>query len=126
MAELADPGADVVTDVSMARQWLMHRGRVEDPSRFYYLLRYDVAHELDALLHDEVGQRDAVLGALEKNFFGRPVPGDRLVPEAWESGTIVIFSGDPRLAETVDLDAWRRNIDILHDEPSLLVGRVTR
>ncbi len=128
-----DPGAAVLTNSRTARAWLAHGDRSHPDSRpsttadWHYLFQHDMYFELDQLLHAEVGQRDAIFGAMDRHFYGRPALD--LLPSHWAPGTIVIFEDGGRLAETIDLPLWRTYLDLEVEFESdngagLLIGRV--
>ncbi len=123
--ELADYRGPVVTNFALARPWLEFRGLL-DPARtpLHFIVQYDMAFELDRLLHAEVGQREAIYAGLEQHFYGPPVAPDQLVPEAWPPGTIVIFRADDDLADTIDVDRWEAAMTVFAETDELTFARL--
>lgn len=118
-------GAAVITNDPLVRAWLDHRDIAGDPNRYHFVLGHDTAYELDRLFNHDVGQGEALVGAMQSAFYGRPISTDDpgLEPEHWPPGSIVIFTRDQRLAETLDVEDWLDHVDLAIDD-AFVVGRI--
>jgi hypothetical protein len=123
--ELAQVEAPIITNVSAARAWLDHRGVLDETrTPVHYIVQRNMAFELELLLHDEVGQREAILRGLDHRFYGRPIEPAALVPEAWPAGTIVILRDDDELAQTLDLERWQAAMTVIYQRDGLTVAQL--
>lgn len=123
--ELGRRDAPIVTNVSVARAWFDHRGLIDEQrTPVHYIMQRNMVFELDALLHAEVGQREAILRGLDRCFYGRPIAPPALVPEAWPPGTLVILQDDDQLAQTLDLERWQAAMTVVLRHGDLTVARL--
>ncbi|MCB9570235.1 MAG: hypothetical protein H6710_23995 [Myxococcales bacterium] len=65
-------GRPLITDIPVLGAILDRRGEGGERP-LYYLLGRDQDHELRALTNPAVGQDAAILGALDRAFYGRPI-----------------------------------------------------
>lgn len=112
---------DVVTNEPLLGFYLDRRGGT---ARTAFIVQADTRAELDRLLNADVGQDQAVFRALDLQFFGTLVDPDELDPLDHEPGTIVVWTADDRLGQTLDLAAWNRHTHWLYRGPRLRVGQL--
>ncbi|MBX7080142.1 MAG: hypothetical protein K1X88_13180 [Nannocystaceae bacterium] len=74
--------------------------------RVHYLVQADQLHELVALSNPDNGQRQRLLAALQRDFYGTPVFPDALAPEQLPDDAVLVLVDDARLSLVMPPERW--------------------
>lgn len=85
-----------------------HLRRVDPqrPAAVHYIVQADQLHELVALANPEWSQRQRLLDALSRDFYGVPVLPDALAPQQLPAGALFVLVDDPRLELVLPAARW--------------------
>ncbi|MBK8234178.1 MAG: hypothetical protein IPK74_01355 [Deltaproteobacteria bacterium] len=72
----------------------------------HYIVQADQLHELVALTNPDNGQRQRLLAAIARDFYGTPVFPDALAPELLPSDAVLLLVDDPRLSLVMPAAIW--------------------
>jgi len=115
----------IVTNYPLVGPWLEFVGLLAPDQRaVHFIIQHDTQYELDQLLDAEVGQRETILGYLDRDFYGLPITAEQRLPEAWPPGTIVVFRADDNLPDTLDLERWNAAMTVFAEGDKLTFGRL--
>lgn len=72
----------------------------------HYIVQADQLHEIVALTNPMSGQRQRVLDALSRGFYGIPVFADAFTPDALPADAVLVLVDDPRLDLVMPPEIW--------------------
>jgi hypothetical protein len=71
-----------------------------------YIVQADQFGELTRLSNADNGQRDALVRALRRRFYGPPLFPGELSPESLAAGSLFVLQDDSRLHDVMPHDRW--------------------